>query len=36
MQSTWLVLLRQLRSETKEELDALVSSVLDKAFGGEL
>jgi len=28
--------LRELRSETKEELDALVPSVLDKAFGGEL
>jgi hypothetical protein len=27
---------RELQSETKEELDALLPSVLDKAFKGEL
>ena len=31
-----LALLRQLQSETHEELDALLPSVLDKAFKGEL
>jgi len=28
--------LRQLQSETQEELDALLPSVLDRAFKGEL
>ena len=31
-----LVSLWQLKSETQEELDALLPSVLDKAFKGEL
>ena len=29
-------LLRQLQAETQEELDALLRSVLDRAFKGEL
>jgi type I restriction enzyme S subunit len=31
-----LASLRQLQSRTQEELDALLSSVLDRAFKGEL
>jgi type I restriction enzyme, S subunit len=31
-----LALLRGLQSETQEELDALLPSVLDRAFKGEL
>jgi len=31
-----LASLRELQSETQEELDALLSSVLDRAFKGEL
>ena len=33
---TRLASLRQLQSETQKELDALLPSVLDKAFRGEL
>ncbi len=32
----WLAALRELQSQTGEELDALLPSVLDKAFKGEL
>jgi hypothetical protein len=32
----WLVSLRELQSQTQEELDALLPSVLDRAFKGEL
>ena len=32
----WLASLRELQSQTQEELDALLPSVLDKAFKGEL
>ena len=31
-----LVALRELQSETQEELDAVLPSVLDRAFKGEL
>ena len=31
-----MISLRELQSETQEELDALLPSVLDKAFKGEL
>ena len=36
IQIAWLVSLRELQSETQEELDALLPSVLDGAFKGEL
>ena len=36
MMSTRLASLRELQSATGEELDALLPSVLDKAFKGEL
>lgn len=32
----WLASLRELQSATGEELDALLPSVLDRAFNGEL
>ena len=32
----WLASLRELQSATGEELDALLPSVLDRAFKGEL
>jgi hypothetical protein len=32
----WLVSLRELQSQTGEELDELLPSVLDRAFKGEL
>jgi hypothetical protein len=32
----WLALMRELQSATGEELSALLPSVLDKAFKGEL
>jgi hypothetical protein len=32
----WLTSLRQLQSQTGEELSALLPSILDKAFKGEL
>ena len=32
----WLASLRELQSQTQEDLDALLPSVLDKAFKGEL
>ena len=34
--STRLASLRQLQTETQKELDALLPSVLDRAFKGEL
>ncbi len=34
--SLWLASLRELESATGEELDALLPSVLDRAFRGEL
>ena len=36
MMSAWLVALREVQSATGEELDALLPSVLDRAFKGEL
>ncbi len=36
LRHAWLALLRELQSATGEELDALLPSVLDRAFKGEL
>ena len=36
MMSAQMASLRKLQSETQEELDALLPSVLDRAFKGEL
>ena len=36
MVHSWLVALRELQSATGEELSALLPSVLDRAFKGEL
>lgn len=36
LEEVWLASVREFQSQTGEELDALLPSVLDKAFKGEL